>query len=65
MQYSLSAVNNNLVSDSFDGTMREGFDIFILLNTLADSNSDAYANLGDRTFTLEQRQAYEFFRMHC
>ena len=38
MQFSLSAVNNNLVSDSFDGTMREGFDIFILLNTLADSN---------------------------
>ena len=38
MYYSLSAVNNNLVSDSFDGTMREGFDIFILLNTLADSN---------------------------
>lgn len=62
---SLSHVNSLLKYDSFDGSIAEGFDIYILFNILADYNDKAREAIDPEAFTdLNEKKAYEFFKMH-
>ncbi len=56
-------VQGALRDNSFDGAVNEGFDLFILLNTLQDNttNKTALRNLELSNYSEEERIAYEFF----
>lgn len=51
--------------DSFDSSIGEGFDIYILFNILGDYNEKAKEQIDPDSFTdLNEKKAYEFFKYH-
>jgi hypothetical protein len=64
LSMSITYVDKYLKQDSFDENLQEGFDIYILLNDLADNSVMARENLDESQFTLEQKRAYDFFENH-
>lgn len=61
----ITTVNNSLKQDSFEGPINEGFDIYILLQSLAVHSKDVREHLSDSEFTPGQKKANEFFAAHC
>lgn len=62
---SLSTINSLLKYDSFDTSISEGFDIYILFNILADYNKTAKEAIEPEAFTDQnEKKAYDFFKMH-
>lgn len=57
---SLDLVNSKLTRESFDGEVSEGFQIFQLVNILADNNEEAR----ERIQAFENTDAFKFFREH-
>eukprot|EP00347_Sterkiella_histriomuscorum_P021853 403332539 len=55
---SLSTIQGELGKDSFDGDIQEGFDIFILVNSLAD----CYPEAQKRIENFEENNYYQFFK---
>jgi hypothetical protein len=62
---SLSVVSQYLIFDSFDGPLMEGFSLYILLNSLADHNEDAKAELKENMFLPDEKKAFDFLKLHC
>lgn len=60
----LSKLNNKLDKDSFDSCIQEAFEIYILMNSLADSVPAANEQMGRKKFTQDQWKAYEFIKTH-
>jgi inositol 1,4,5-triphosphate receptor type 1 len=60
----VNTVNNNLKLDSLEGSVLEGFDIYILLQTLSVYSKQTREHLEDSNFTPSQKRAYEFFACH-
>ena len=59
-------IKANFSLDSLDDSgIMEGFDIYILLQSLADNSKFTREQLGDETFTLTQKKAYKFFQLNC
>ena len=62
---SLSKINSLLKHDSFETSIGEGFDIYILFNIMADYNPKAKESIEPESFTDEdEKKAYDFFKMH-
>lgn len=55
---SLSSIMGELKKDSFDGDVQEGFDIFILVNSLAD----CYPEAKRRVEKFEETDFFQFFK---
>lgn len=60
----ISTVNDHLTKDSFEGLIQEGFDIYILFQSLAVHSKLARSHLEDSEFTVHQKAAYDFFKEH-
>ena len=60
----LATINNYLKEDSFDNAVAEGFDIYILFNTLADYNAEARQQIEPDSFDrdTDAKKAYDFFK---
>ena len=61
---SLSTIDDKLQKDSFEGNINEAFELFILMQSLAENLESAKANLDRKKFTVEQWKAYDFIRSH-
>ena len=61
---SLDFVNRSLTRKSFDTFIKEGFDLYILVNCLADNYPEAKNRLKSSEFEPKQFVAYEFFQDH-
>jgi hypothetical protein len=59
----LSSVDHKLITTSFDGSVAEAFEIYILIHTLHDSNV-ANEHLQRDSFTADQWKAFEYIRSH-
>jgi len=57
-------VNNRLIRDSFEESINEGFELYILMQTLAQNSDVAKQNLERKRFNAEQWKAYDFIRSH-
>ena len=60
----LSKLNNRLDKDSFEGSVQEAFEIYILMHSLADSVPFANEQMGKKKFNPDQWKAYEFIKTH-
>jgi hypothetical protein len=60
----IGMVNNRLIRDSFEGPINEAFELFILMQTLAQNSEVAKMNLERKRFNAEQWKAYDFIRSH-
>jgi hypothetical protein len=60
----LPKLDKLLQKDSFDGSIAEAFEIFILIHSLADNLKEAEENLQRQNFTQDQWKAFEFIRNH-
>ena len=60
----LGRLNNALVKDSFEGSINEAFELYILLQTLAFNSDVAKSNIERKTFSIEQWKAFDFIRTH-
>jgi hypothetical protein len=61
---SLSSINSKLTKDCFEGAVSEGFNLFILINKLADDYPPAQHYVKEKTFEENEYKAYSFFKMH-
>ena len=52
------------MKESFEGSINEAFEIFILMQTLAANSDTAKTNLERKRFNAEQWKAYDFIRSH-
>lgn len=59
-ELSLNKLIKRLKKESFEGTVSEAFEIYILMHSLADSNEEAKQNIERKSFTKEQLKAFEF-----
>ena len=62
--YEIKSINKDLKLDSFEGLVLEGFDIYILFQSLSSNSKTARKHLEDSEFTSTQKAAYDFFRFH-
>ena len=60
----LGRLNSALVKDSFEGSINEAFELYILLQTLAFNSDVAKSNIERKTFNIEQWKAFDFIRTH-
>ena len=60
----MKRIFDKLQKDSFDDSIAEAFEIYILLHALADSNEIANKQLSKSTFSQEQWKAMDFIRMN-
>lgn len=63
-ELSVNKLNNRLKKESFELSISEAFEIYILMHSLADSNEEAKQNIQRKTFTKDQLKAFEFIQMH-
>ena len=63
-RYEIGSINDDLKLDSFEGLVIEGFDIYILFQSLAANSKIARKHLEDSEFTDTQKAAYDFFKFH-
>jgi len=59
----LSTLDHRLQKESFDDSVAEAFEIYILIHTLADSNV-AQEHLDREQFHPDQWKAFEYIRSH-
>ena len=64
VNYSIGSINSDLKLDSLEGLVLEGFDIYILFQSLAANSKITRAHLEDSEFTQTQKAAYDFFKFH-
>ena len=64
VNYSIGSINSDLKLDSLEGLVLEGFDIYILFQSLAANSKVTRAHLEDSEFTQTQKAAYDFFKFH-
>ena len=60
----LGRLNSALVKDSFEGSINEACELYILLQTLAFNSDVAKSNIERKTFNIEQWKAFDFIRTH-
>ena len=63
-QITVPKINKNLDRDDFDGCIAEAFQIYILINSLADSCPEAAEHLERSSFNSDQYKAFDFIRGH-
>jgi len=62
---SLDEIEDGMKQDSFDDKVQEGFNLFILMNQLADSSQLAAERLDPSSFdNADQLKAFQFFKEH-
>lgn len=64
VSYSIGSINSDMKLDSLEGLVLEGFDIYILFQSLAANSKVTRAHLEDAEFTHTQKAAYDFFKYH-
>lgn len=64
VSYSIGSINSDMKLDSLEGLVLEGFDIYILFQSLAANSKVTRAHLEDAEFTQTQKAAYDFFKYH-
>lgn len=57
-------INEKLTKDSFNGSIQEGFNLFILIIKLADEYPPAQVHIKRSSFNAAQFFAYNFFKFH-
>jgi hypothetical protein len=63
-QVSLNKINNLLREDSFESNILESFNIYGLLQALAEVNETAKKQIEQSQFTADQWKAYKFIQYH-
>ena len=64
VNYEIRSINSDLKLDSFESNVLEGFDIYILFQSLSANSKIARKHLEDSEFTNTQKAAYDFFKFH-
>ena len=60
---SITTITKALYTECFEGGVAEGFDIFILLNSLADYSQKAKESIDSDSFkSNDEKKAYDFFK---
>jgi hypothetical protein len=60
----VAKLDKSLRKDSFDDSVREAFEIFNLMHSLADNSKTAEEQLQRSKFTADQHKAFDFIRSH-